>query len=328
MKRTITLLLLLLLMLPAIVSAQRSSRWKRMRYEVVYGVGAANFLGELGGNYGDASDFLNDFEMRVTKPLINVGLRYRIKEKLAVKTGLSFGYLSGADSIAGKKGKPPVKGDDGFYRYNRNLHFRSPIIEFASQLEFSIIKERVGHRYNLRRVRGMRGYKVNLYGFVGLGLFYTNPQAKYISEVDGVDTGGDDIWYNLQPLGTEGQNVLDTKDRYHRLQVCIPFGLGVKYGLDRRWSIGLEYGVRYTTTDYIDDVSTVAYDPIGVAAKVDENSAAAAAEYFANPARPGYESGYAPGNQRGKAVKNDVYMFGIISLTYKLKTTRTGLPKF
>jgi hypothetical protein len=29
--------------------SQSSSRWKRMRYEVFYGLGATNFLGELGG---------------------------------------------------------------------------------------------------------------------------------------------------------------------------------------------------------------------------------------------------------------------------------------
>ena len=34
--------------------SQRSSRWKRTRYEVIAGTGIANFLGELGGlNWSD-----------------------------------------------------------------------------------------------------------------------------------------------------------------------------------------------------------------------------------------------------------------------------------
>jgi hypothetical protein len=37
-------------------------------------------------------------------------------------------------------------------------------------------------------------------------------------------------------------------------------GIGFKYTIDRRWGISLEYGFRYTFTDYIDDVSKTYYD--------------------------------------------------------------------
>jgi hypothetical protein len=38
--------------------------------------------------------------------------------------------------------------------------------------------------------------------------------------------------------------------------VAIPFGIGYKYRLDRRWDIGAEIGIRKLFTDYIDDIST------------------------------------------------------------------------
>ena len=42
--------------------------------------------------------------------------------------------------------------------------------------------------------------------------------------------------------------------------MSFPFGIGGKYGLDNKWSIGLEIGLHYTLSDYIDDVSGVYYD--------------------------------------------------------------------
>ena len=47
----------------------------------------------------------------------------------------------------------------------------------------------------------------------------------------------------------------DTDKDYNNLQIVLPFGVGFKYVLDRRWILGLEAGVRKTFFDYIDDVS-------------------------------------------------------------------------
>lgn len=42
---------------------------------------------------------------------------------------------------------------------------------------------------------------------------------------------------------------------YSNLQVCIPFGGGVKYVLNPKWYIAAEFGVRKTFFDYLDNVS-------------------------------------------------------------------------
>ena len=309
--KKIIILFLLVSIAPSIASAQRSSRWKRMRYELVYGIGGTSFLGELGGANQIGTDLLRDVEFRVTRPMVHLGMRYKLLEKLSFKAALSVGMIAGDDKLTGKSGEQ-LDGD-AIYRYNRNLHFRSMIAEFGGQFEYSIVRERSGHRYNLRRVRGIKGFKTNTYVFVGVGGFYFNPKANY-----------DGSWQALQPLGTEGQGLVPTREKYSRVALCIPYGIGVKYGMSRKWSIGMEFGMRKTFTDYIDDVSKTYFDNDAISQNYGPTAAALADPHLEFIS----DSSYRAGEQRGNAADNDAYLFAIITLTYKLRTNRNGLPKF
>ena len=290
------------------ITFSQSRRWKRTRYEAIAATGVTSFMGELGGSDKDGSDYFRDFEISSSRPLLSVGMRYKIFEPLAVRAGLSYGLLHGDD-----------KKTENIYRNPRNLHFRSPIIEFATQLEYSLIKEKIGHRYNLRRSKkfSLQALKVNTYVFAGLAGFYFNPKAKDIGE------GGDGEWHALQPLGTEGQGLIPTREKYKRVQVAVPIGIGFKYGITRTISIGLEYGLRYTFTDYIDDVSTTYVDP----AVFGDNELAIR---LADPSITGVDIPNVSGvnQQRGSSKNDDLYMFTFISINYKLNTGRNGLPKF
>lgn len=62
-------------------------------------------------------------------------------------------------------------------------------------------------------------------------------------------------YVELQPLTTEGQGMEGFDSPYSLTQISIPFGLGVKFSVNKFVSIGLEWGLRKTFTDYIDDVS-------------------------------------------------------------------------
>lgn len=42
---------------------------------------------------------------------------------------------------------------------------------------------------------------------------------------------------------------------YSNSQPVIPFGAGVRYTIDQRWSVGFEFGARLTFFDYVDNVS-------------------------------------------------------------------------
>lgn len=303
------IILLILLLVPMISSAQR---WKRFRYEVVYGIGATNFLGELGGANQIGTDYFRDLEISMTRYVLNIGMRYKLSQYTSVKTGISYGRLRGHDNTT----EEPA-------RKNRNLHFRSPLIEWSTQYEFSWMKETIKSRYKIRRVRGRgkKGSEIYFYGFVGFSTFWFNPKAQL---------GGSGKWHALKPLHTEGQGLEEypTRKNYSRFQVAIPAGIGIKYNIDKSSSIGIEYGLRKTFTDYIDDVSKSYIDKEVLAAEFGDLSAALSDQSLA-PAPPGVDGRQTyPNQQRGDPTDNDAYMFLLITYNYKLQTTRKGLPKF
>lgn len=265
------------------------------------GAGATNFLGELGGANREGTNFVRDLEFSMTRAVFSLGIRYRILETLSNKTMLSYGWIHGDDKTTTE-----------YFRNNRNLNFRSPLFEFSTQFEYSIIKEKQGHRYNLRRVRGLKGFKTNTYFFLGFGGFFFNPKGKT----------QEGKWVALQPLGTEGQGLVPTRKKYSRINMCIPFGIGFKYGLNRRWSMGLEFGVRKTFTDYMDDVSSTYYDN-----EMIRQQSGDVAAYLANPST-GPANHTAAYQQRGDGKDKDAYMFIQLNATVKLYTTRQGMPKF
>ena len=326
----LVIFLVIFLCINTSIQAQ-SNAWTRQRYNLYGGIGAINFLGDLGGGRGEAHWF-KDLNFSTTRPMLVAGGRYKILEPVAVGAGLAFGWYSGNDAFSKNE-----------FRRERNLHFRSPLLEFSVYGEYHIIKEKFGKRTSQPKRRNsafswqaIQALPINLYVFGGAAGFWFNPKAQYI----------DGKWYALQPLGTEGQNFLPTKKRYKRLQMSFPFGLGVRYSLDRRFSIGLEYGVRYTTTDYMDDASgnyvhwSLFDDPI--------------ARYFADPNKTFtreynafIEAGGDPldfpyldsngrdrnikigtNNRRGGVLNNDYYMFTVVTLSYKMRTGPNGLPKF
>ncbi len=304
-------ILLLIILLPLATEAQR---WKRMRYEIVAAVGTTNFLGELGGANQIGTNYYKDLEMAATRYVLNLGMRYKLSQSTALKVGFSYGRLHGDD----KWTQEP-------YRNNRNLMFKSPVVELAAQYEFSWMKETIGSRYKVRRVRGRgkKGSDIYVYGFFGVAGYYFNPKAMYNGK-----------WTALAPLNTEGQGLIPTRKDYSRFQFAIPVGIGLKYSLNKTSSIGIEYGIRKTFTDYIDDASTVYYDKTELASNFGDASA-----QLSDPAilgdgglggAPGPFSGCqtCAGQQRGDPRDLDHYMFFLITYNYKLKTTRKGLPKF
>jgi len=281
--------------------SQSSYRWKRMRYELIGGLGFTNCLTDIGGADQIGTNFVKDLELSMTKMCLNFGLRYRLSYSIYTKLTFAYGVISGDDKLT----KEPS-------RNYRNISFKTDIFELANTYEFSIVTEKEGARYNLRRVRGMMSLKLNIYFFFGGGVFFYNPKGYYNGK-----------WYALQPLGTEGQGILESRKKYSRIGFCIPWGVGLNYLVGKRTSLGFELGVRKTFTDYLDDTSTNYVDK----ELIRQNNGDIAA-YFADPSSGEKPNWTAPNCQRGDPKDKDVYIFLFINLTYKLKTTRSGLPKF
>ncbi len=284
---------------------------KRPRPEFIIGIGASNFLGELGGANEVGTFFVKDLEFKATKPSAQIGYRYKGSNRFAYKIGIYYQLLSGADNLTQEP-----------YRNNRNLSFRSHVLELSGQLEFFFTKEQQGQRYNIKNAKGMKSYNFQAYGFVGIGAFYFNPQAKYGAN-----------WVDLQPLGTEGQGLPGAKSKYSLVSVCIPYGLGVKDAINKEWSIGLEIGIRKTFTDYIDDVSGVYYDNTALRAARGNVAADLADPSLQNyPAEYGGNSSGShqtlQGQQRGQSNHKDSYMFINLTAAYKIPYKLRTRSKF
>lgn len=302
MNKKLLLSLLPFVLLASVSEAQRiRARWKAYRYEFSFGIGASNFLGELGGANQVGTNGFKDLELSLTRPSFTAGLRYKITPFLALHSHLTYGHIKGDDALT-----------EEFFRNNRNLNFKSDIYEFNVNLEASLLSQREGGIYRLRGVRRTTGFEASAYVFAGIGVFYFNPKG----ELNG-------RWYALQPLGTEGQGISPARQKYNRVQMCIPVGFGGRYYFNRRWGLGLEFGVRKTFTDYIDDVSKTYYDNEAIAQKYGEIAAALADKSLGLS-----EAQTLEGQQRGDPRDNDAYMFAFISLHYKLRTGRSNFPIF
>ena len=109
----------------------------------------------------------------------------------------------------------------------RNLNFYTPLYEFTTTVEFNFL--------NFDPWKDQDVFTPYIYG--GLGGFFINPQT----ELDGNT-------YVLKDHKTEGTD-------YSNYQFSLPFGAGFKLKLSPRVFMELDWGLRRTFTDYIDDVS-------------------------------------------------------------------------
>jgi hypothetical protein len=231
----------------------------------------------LGGSYyiGDLNRFGH---FKGTQPAGSLFYRYNIHSRLSFRANFSYGNVIGDDAWA----KDAVL-------TNRNLNFKSDIFEFGAGVEFHYMPFQIGNK----RYRG------TAYFLAQLAFFRMNPKTNYNGE-----------WVELRPLGTEGQGTdLSSKDHYNLFQFSIPLGLGVKLSLGKRASIGLEYGIRKTFTDYLDDVGADTYvDPVQLAAT---NGPLAAS--LSNKSLDGSRYG-----KRGTAATKDWYAFFGLTFTFRL----------
>jgi Domain of unknown function (DUF6089) len=201
-------------------------------------------------------------------------LRYHYKPNLSFKVSGMAGEFYGTDRYAKNS------------RYYRNLESRTKYYEVAATAELNLFKYDV-----------LDGKVTSPYLFAGVAGFYFNPQARstYSQQKQ---------WVDLRPLGTEGQTLNGGKP-YGAFQVAIPMGIGIKFALSKRINIGLEGGIRYCFTDYLDDVSGN-YPDI---ASINEHNPNAVPFVFRTPELTGTTLEYPAGEQRGDRFKSDYYYY-------------------
>jgi len=306
----------------------QTQRWKFNRTEAIFGTGATNFLGELGGKNGIGTNNMRDFDFPSIRPLSHFGVAYKIGSNTTWINDITFGYLYGNDKFTKET-----------FRNNRNAHFRSSLFEYSSIVQYFIFPEKEGAKYTLSGYRlkpkkksilqAFSSGKINVYPylFTGLSFFHFNPKSKYPEDGNIVSMRGK--WVSLKPLKTEGQGLYPTRPEYSLNQIAIPIGFGVKYFIDRTWAVGFEYSISITFTDYIDDVSTTYVNPDLLRNTIGGEQGELAA-YFSNPNNENLQNSITrAGQQRGDIRDNDAYMFAKLTMYYKLiLKDKVAIPKF
>ena len=188
-------------------------------------------VGLMGGVANYYGDMTHDYVVpKESHPAYGGFIKYNLDPKKGFKFNVYSGTVSAAD-----------KNSDRANLKARNLSFTSNVTEVAFTFEYNFL----GYRPVEFKQR------ISPYAYAGLAGFHFNPQAYYEGE-----------WYDLQPLGTEGQGmeIFPFRERYRLYEFAIPFGVGFKFAMTERWNIGVEYGARWTFTDYLDDVSRTYVD--------------------------------------------------------------------
>ncbi len=227
----------------------------------------------IGGSYyiGDLNPTKHFVQ---TKPAFGVYYRYNFNYRCAFRTNLLYGGLKADDADA-----------ESIAQRQRNLNFETMIFEVSPMMEFNFMDYKIGNEK----------HQFSPYTFLGVGLFYFDPGVR----VDG-------NLVKLRDLRTEGQS-----KKYKRFQMSIPFGAGIKLNVAKRLGLGIEWGLRKTFTDYIDDVSTTYASsssmPSKTSAILSDKTTYNTSGLFDNT-----------GRQRGNAQNKDWYSFVGITLNIKL----------
>ncbi|MBA3899541.1 MAG: outer membrane beta-barrel protein [Bacteroidetes bacterium] len=236
-------------------------------------IGGSYYMGEL----NPGKQFYN------TQPAFGLIYRRPLNPRYAIKANFIVGNVEAYDSDSNNPAQ-----------VNRNLNFRSRIYDLSGQLEFNFLPFEIGDKTK----------PFSPYIFAGLAIFRFNPQA----EVNGQ-------WVDLKPLSTEGQGTRAApgKSEYSLTQFAFPFGAGFKFAIAKRIGINIEWSLRRTWTDYLDDVSTT-YPDLNILAREKGPFAASMSDRSLTNGDLGRNSGL----QRGSSKRNDWYSFAGITFVYKI----------
>lgn len=262
---------------------------------ILFSINSYSQRSELGALIG-TSYYMGDINTsgQFYRPNIAGGLiyRYNLDPHWAFKFSALYGTIEAYDADFGEA---------------RNLHFKSHIMEFSSQLELNFFQY----------FTGSKQHRFSPYIFAGVALFSFNPQAYYFNP-----TTAEGKWYDLQPLATEGQGtvVKPNQETYSLTQFSVPFGLGVKFSLSKKICIGAEWGLRKTFTDYIDDISTSYVDRTALKAEKGEIAANLAdrSPELIDPLTLQPYLYHEDGISRGNSETKDWYSFAGLTITFKL----------
>ena len=264
-----------------------------------YNVSAQRYDYIQQGEFGITAGAAHYFGDLNTRAAIN-----RPKPALGIFFRKQFGNYTGLRVIAhyAQVGYSDVYSKND-YQKTRNLSFNSNIWELSVLGDFNFFKF----------IPGDPDHLFTPYITLGVGVFTYDPYA-YIN-------GNKEF---LRPLGTEGQLVgYQGRKPYSTMAFCIPLGAGVKYNISDKINLSFEISQRFTTTDYLDDVSTTYAGP-QTPGFTDANGLPTTAgllqdrSYEVDPTNVLGQQG----RQRGWSKQKDQYIFAELGISFNIGTYR------
>lgn len=244
------------------------------------GVGLSHYFGDLNTNAA------------LNRPKFSGGIYFlkQFNNYVALKVAANYAFLGYSDVYS----KNPVQ-------VERNLSFNSSVWEFSLAGQFNFFKF----------IPGVEGYNYTPYISLGAGVFSYDPYAYLNGEK-----------YYLRPLGTEGQGSALYPDRrqYSSMAVCFPLSVGFKYAISDKVNVFGEVGYRFTTSDYIDDVSTTyapdAFPPL-------PNGQPSVAYQLQDRSLSGIGI---KGRQRGNSSQTDAYVLAHFGVSFNISSYKCPTP--
>ncbi|MEL7251209.1 MAG: DUF6089 family protein [Bacteroidota bacterium] len=181
------------------------------------------FLG--GANYtGDVIEG-DGLDLSQTNLAFGFMLKRNLNNVVGVRLGLTTGQLTSSEVNS-----------ENFDRMTRGFSFENRLTELGFHFLYEPLGEKRYRGGNFRQI-------LSPYVFVGPNLIFSNPDTDY--------NIGDQGGRRLARIEKDQEASDETA-------VSFVFGGGLRYDISRKWTVGLEIGIRRALTDLIDGVSASA----------------------------------------------------------------------
>ncbi|UZR95113.1 outer membrane beta-barrel protein [Chondrinema litorale] len=212
------------------------------------------------------------------------------------------GFASYSGDVSGEKFNDirPALNMELWYQFNRNLYLKTgaSIYQIAATDVFEDrnrdFKATNFELYTSLMLGGAPEWKLMPFGYAGVGLSTNDPQYA-------MNTDQGKVFLDAKELNTESRDIPGA-------ELIVPMGIGLRYRLNDRIAIVADGGLRFTTSDLLDGLST---RTIEVASLSQE-----AVNYFETIRPNGINGAETIGN--GNPEKNDVYGIFSVKILFNL----------
>ncbi len=205
------------------VFAQAS--WKSARHSLYWGIG---------GNVTEADVCPVDghkIPFKTINGSLQLGYENRFAERFSWRANLLLSRLQGFDADS-----------DVDYAKKRGLNFRTWVFDINAMLNFYFLKPKDV------TPESTFGQKWSGYITVGFGGAFYEPMSSIRNDHNAA------IWYRTRHVGAEARRW------YDGTTLTLPYGLGFKYQVNKKFNWGVELLQHIAFTDYLDNVTS---NPVG-----------------------------------------------------------------